>query len=409
MKKILLYALLLFTAACTSFDKNPYEGVLRTLNVRLVYPDAYAGYLRAGVAVRLSDRNTSNVYTARTDDAGAVEFRVVAGHYRLSVLDRPDAGAVFNGAVEQVDLASADAGLEVSLNYSKPGTVIIKEIYTGGCPQDPPSTGSYVYDKYVILHNNSFETQYLDGLCLSMVAPYNSKVQNNPWTSVDSSGNIVFRDYAAVPDCIWSFAGSGTDFPLAPGEDAVVAMNGAVDHTQTYSRSVDLNQTGFFVLYDQLLYPDMRSHPAPGDRIEPSHYLKVLKKTGTAGTKVYTISNNSPAVILFRAPEDFDLEAYLSDDRQSTVLNGSITYSKVPWDWIVDGVEVFDDTGATRFKRLRTDVDAGAVDFSALPQGHTLHRVLDETATAASGFEVYADTNNSSNDLYERETQSLRK
>ena len=29
-------------------------------------------------------------------------------------------------------------------------------------------------------------------------------------------------------------------------------------------------------------------------------------------------------------------------------------------------------------------------------------------ATAAAGFERYVDTNNSSNDFYERETQSLR-
>lgn len=53
-------------------------------------------------------------------------------------------------------------------------------------------------------------------------------------------------------------------------------------------------------------------------------------------------------------------------------------------------------------------VDAGYVGFSAKAQGHTLHRKLDEAATAAAGFERYVDTNNSSNDFYERETQSLR-
>ena len=58
-----------------------------------------------------------------------------------------------------------------------------------------------------------------------MVAPYNSNA-NNPWTSTDSSGNIVFRDYAAMPDCIWMFPGTGTDFPLEPGEEAVVAYYG---------------------------------------------------------------------------------------------------------------------------------------------------------------------------------------
>lgn len=408
MKKVLICFTLLCVAACTSFDRNPYGDAVRTLSVRLVYPDEYAEFLRAGVGVTLADRNSGNAYTAQTDAQGAVRFRVAAGHYKLSVLDMPDSRTVFNGSVVQLDLMRGDASLELPLKFSRPGTIIIKEIYTGGCPQDAPSTGSYVYDKYIILHNNSFETQYLDGLCLSMVAPYNSSAQNNPWTSTDASGNLVFSSFAAVPDAIWTFPGSGQDFPLEPGADAVVAMNGAVDHTKTYSLSVNLNRAGYFVLYDELLYPDERSHPTPGDQIEASHYLKVLKKTGTANTKVYTISNNSPAVILFRAPEDFDLEAYLADDSQSTTLNGSITYSKVPWEWIVDGVEVADDTSANKLKRLHTDVDAGAVDFAIKTQGHTLHRVLDEEATASAGFDRYVDTNNSSNDFYERESQSLR-
>lgn len=185
-----------------------------------------------------------------------------------------------------------------------------------------------------------------------------------------------------------------------------------VDHTQTYSQSVNLNRKGYFVLYDMVHYPGNKLHPTPvpGDQIDQAHYMKVLKKTGTNSAVVYVISQNSPAMILFRAPEEFDMDAYLADDLQSTVQNGSITYSKIPWDndWIVDGVEVCNMTEATKNKRLHTDVDAGYIGFSAKAQGHTLHRKLDEEATAAAGFERYVDTNNSSNDFYERETQSLR-
>lgn len=410
MKRVLCILSCLLLAACTSFDKNPYDGTLRALAVKVVYPEDYTHYLREGVTVKLSDRNTGNVYTALTDAQGVVGFCVAAGHYRLSVLDLPDDSAVFNGTVEQVDLASGDKEVDVALKFSRPGSVLIKEIYSGGCQQDPPATGTYADDKYIVLHNNSFETYYLDGLCLAMVAPYNSQ-GSNPWTSTDPSGNIVFRDYAAVPDCIWMFPGSGTDFPLEPGEDAVVAYYG-VDHTQTYSQSVNLNRKGYFVLYDMVHYPGNTLHPTPvpGDQIDGAHYMKVLKKTGTNTAVVYVISQNSPAVILFRAPEGFDMDAYLADDLQSTVQNGSILYSKIPWDddWIVDGVEVCNFSEATRNKRLHGDVDAGYVGFSAKAQGHTVHRKLDEDATAAAGFERYVDTNNSSNDFYERETQSLR-
>lgn len=264
MRKILCILSCLLVAGCTSFDRNPYDGALRELRVTAVYPEGYAGYLREGVAVKLSDRNTGNVYTALTDAQGHAGFRVAAGHYRLSVLDLPDDSAVFNGTIEQVDLVGEDKEVDVALKFSKPGTILIKEIYSGGCMQDPPATGTYADDKYIILHNNGFETYYLDGLCLAMVAPYNSQAAN-PWTSTDPSGNIVFRDYAAVPDCIWMFPGSGTDFPLQPGEDVVVAYHG-VDHTQTYSQSVNLNRKGCFVLYDMVYYPGQQvaPHACPG-------------------------------------------------------------------------------------------------------------------------------------------------
>lgn len=411
MKKLTIFLLMMLSAACTSFERDPYDGDVRRLEVVISYPEEYGQYLREGVEVTLSDRNSGNVYTALTDAAGKAEFRVTSGHYKLSVLDLPDDAAVFNGAIELVDLSSGDLDVTVPLAFSKPGTIIIKEIYSGGCPQDPPSTGTYTYDKYVILHNNSFETQYLDGLCFGMVAPYNSSAQNNPWTSTDASGNLVFSDFAAIPDCIWQFPGEGEDFPLAPGEDAVIAYHG-VDHTITYSQSVNLNREGYFVLYDLLLYPGTKTSPtpAPGDQIDEAHYMKVLKKTGKSGesgANTYVISNNSPAVIIFHAPEGFDLDGYLAT-KESEAQNGSLIYSKVPWEWIVDGVEVADNTGAARTKRLRPDVDAGAVGFSAMAQGHTIHRQLNETATESAGFEVYYDTNNSSNDFYERETQSLK-
>ena len=157
------------------------------------------------------------------------EFRVAAGHYRLSVLDLPDDSAVFNGTIEQVDLVGGDKDVDVALKFSKPGTILIKEIYSGRLHAGSAGDGDLCRRQIYRPAQQRFETYYLDGLCLAMVAPYNSNA-NNPWTSTDPSGNIVFRDYAAIPDCIWMFPGSGTDFPLEPGEDAVVAYG--VDHTQ---------------------------------------------------------------------------------------------------------------------------------------------------------------------------------
>ena len=113
MKKLFCILSCLLAAGCTSFEGNPYGDTLRSLSVQVVYPEEYASFLREGVPVKLTDRNSSNVYTALTDARGVAAFDVAAGHYRLSVLDRPDASSVFNGAVEQVDLAGADRNVSV--------------------------------------------------------------------------------------------------------------------------------------------------------------------------------------------------------------------------------------------------------------------------------------------------------
>ena len=62
---------------------------LRTLDVSLVYPADYAQYLREGVTVKLTDRNTSNVYTGLTDAQGRAGFCVAAGHYAFRYSTRP--------------------------------------------------------------------------------------------------------------------------------------------------------------------------------------------------------------------------------------------------------------------------------------------------------------------------------
>ena len=77
----------------------------------------------------------------------------------------------------------------------------------------------------------------------------------------------------------------------------------------------------------------------------------------------------------------------------------------VPCAWIMDGVEVFNGIGSK--KRLRTDIDAGSVQFSEAFQGHAVLRKVDREATEALGYEVLEDTNNSSNDFVEIEKHTL--
>ena len=393
--------LALFLAACTSLPETPYEEALLSLEVRITYPEAYADYCREGVEVAIEEVSSAGRYTAPTDAGGCARFRVTRGIYRVAVSD--NAGeAIFNGMTDRVRLTDGDLALTLPLSYSRPGNILIKEIYCGGCSR-APLEGTYQADRYVILHNNDNRTQYLDGLCFGIVAPSASGANNNWVTTVD--GELRFQEFAPVFECVWQFQGTGSDFPLAPGEDAVIAIRGAIDFTQDFSLSVDLNKPEYFATFSRLHFENEKLNLSPGDQIQPSHLLQVIKKTGVS--KAYSLSINSPAIIIFRPEEGFDFTAYLDNDDAcvATEPGGSAKCVKVPWAWILDGVEIFYSTNNR--KRLMTEIDAGAFPFSVTFQCHTIHRKLDETATAANGYPIYVDTNNSSVDFYERPTQSL--
>lgn len=392
--------------SCTSFDNaHPYDGDLATLEIASVYPADYASV--EGTEVKATEITNGNYYIAKTDDKGCATFRIPRGAYRITVAEQRGEN-IFNGTLEEVRLTSAGTEpvkLELPVFLSISGKIVIKEIYCGGCPQ-APHDGKLLNDQYVILHNNDSNTQYLDGLCFGTVTPGVATATNN-WVKPDSDGKLVFQEFAPIDECVWQFQGTGTDFPLAPGEDAVIAIRGAVDFTQDFPLSVNLNQPDYFATFSRLHFENEMLNLTPGDRIRPERILQVVKKTGIA--KAYGLGFSSPAVVIFRPEKGFDFTAYIADDSRcvATAPVGSAKCVKVPWEWILDGVEVFYTT--TNYKRLKTDVDAGAFPFLITYQGHTIHRKLDEKASAAAGYEIYVDTNNSSEDFEERETQSLHR
>lgn len=404
MKRILCI-LLLLTAGCASVEQdNPYEGRLSRLTVRAVYPDEFAAFRREGVPVLIRDVDRGNSYEAVTDAEGVAEILLTNGIYLIQTSDRSD-DDIFNGTADQVVMADRNVALDLPLLHSKAGRIIIKEIYCGGCMR-APQEGQYQFDKYVILHNNSSEIQYLDSLCFGALDPYNSQATNVWVTTDETTGATVFPDFVPIIQALWQFGGDGKSFPLAPGEDAVVCCCGAIDHTAQYPLSVNLNKPGYFVLYNSTYFPNTLYHPAPGDRITPDHYLNVVIKTGVANA--YPLSIFSPAVVIFQAQETTIQDFVRQADNVVQKPGSNLDYVvKVPTEWIVDGAEVFYGGSSSNKKRLSPAIDAGYVTQSDIYLGRTLHRRVDEAASEAAGYEVLADTNNSSADFYERSQQSL--
>lgn len=393
MRKIIYILTLVLAVSCTDIrTTDPYAGGLNLLKVTADWPDD--GFVRLGASVLVEDMNTGSRYSALTDDLGVAVFSLPDGLYRVNLSGR-NGSDVFNAAADKVVVSGADKVLQLNLAISKAGSVVIKEIYCGGCKK-LPEEGDYQADQYFILHNNHYETEYLDGLCFGTLSPYNS-------TSADPWGEI---DFLPIIQAIWQFPGDGNDFPLAPGEDAVICLRGAIDHAAQYPLSVNLNKPDYFVCYNTTYFPNTVYHPAPGDKISTERYVDVVVKTGKANA--YTLSNASPTLVIFRAVET-SIQDYVLVPENITPVPGSTVDNviKVPFDWVLDAVEVFDARSANNQKRLVSSLDAGYVLQTDIFLGRSLMRKTNEAASAASGYEVLEDTNNSLNDFYETEKQSL--
>ena len=399
MRKI-IYILSIVLAAVSCADirhVNPYKEGLHVLTVSPDWPES--GLERSGAEVRVEDMNTGSRYVSQTDADGKAAFSLPSGLYRVTLSGR-DGSNVFNASADKVVVSGEDFTLDLNLSISKAGSIVIKELYCGGCKK-LPLEGDYQADQYFILHNNDYQVQYLDGICLGTLSPYNS-TGANPWVS--EKGQLP--EFIPLIQAVWQFPGDGDDFPLQPGEDAVICLRGAIDHAAQYPLSVNLNRPDYFVCYNSTYFNNTAYHPAPGNLISQDRYLDVVIKTGKANA--YTMSLSSPAVVIFRA-EGITIQDYVLIPENVTPVPGSAVENvvKVPYEWVLDAMEVFDGRSVNNQKRLSASVDAGYVSLSDTFLGHTLIRRIDEEATAQAGYEILADTNNSLNDFYETEKQSL--
>lgn len=394
-------------AGCTvDFDKvRPYEKNLYTLEIGVTFQEGFSNTTSEGIEIKVENVDNGASYSAVTDDSGTARLNVVNGLYRVSTTAEIS-NEFFNGSADGIKVAGKNLSILLNLIHIRKGNIVIKEIYCGGCKK-LPYEGDYQSDKYIILHNNSGSVKYLDSLCIGSLSPYNSN-STNPWITKDpETGASVYRDFVPVIQAVLQIGGDGTTFPLGPGEDAVIALCGAIDHTAKYPLSVNLNNEDYFVCYNPLYFPNTSYHPTPGDKIREDHILKIVIKTGQANA--YTLSMSSPAVVIFRA-KGMSVEDFLLTDNAVIQVPGSSLDQVVcvPLDWVEDAVEVFDKRQSTNKKRIPPVLDAGFVEQSNVYLGHTLRRKVDQEESAKDGFEILVDTNNSSEDMYESEIQSLK-
>lgn len=438
MKKIFL--MLAAAAAMMAVACTPETPEAKTFDIKVSLEKNAAAYEVADITVGLRDLNGGSSYEAKTDETGTATFTVLAGLYEASCSFKTAADGelfVYNGVNSNISVTAAGGvDFKLQLVESKSNQIIVKEIYSGGCKKDDGK--NFQYDSYIILYNNSDTPADASDICFAFTMPMNSNGASD-WL-VD--GKLSYENsYIPAGYGMWWFE---TDVIIEPYSQIVVATRGAVNHTATYSNSVDLSNAAYYVMYDpESGYTNASYYPAPSEAIPTSHYLKAYSYgTGNA----WPMSVGSAAFFIFNM-DDVKTFAQTEANLDYTMKTSSVLGPcvKIPLDNVVDAVEIFAiGQESKNAKRFPASVDAGYI-YHTTANGYTVYRNVDKEATEAlegnksklvynyslgtesidqttdpSGIDaeasiangaviIYKDTNNSTNDFHLRSVASLKK
>ncbi|MDR1227345.1 MAG: DUF4876 domain-containing protein [Prevotellaceae bacterium] len=445
----------LLALAMTACEQDDDLKPVKTYDVtlQLGYPAGFAPV--AGVPVTLKNTITGVVDSKSADADGLVTFTVIAGLYEATASEeRSDTlyRYLLNGAnshIEVTDAGTNSAPVPLTLtlqavpkpaegDVSPHGKLIIKELYIGGCQKNDGS-GAFIMDPYIVIYNNSTQPATINNLAVGGLFPSNAHGSNYFY----SNGQLTYANEGWLPAHfgVWQIHQNDT---LLPGEQIVVAINGAIDHTVIYSNSVNLANADYYVCYDVEKWNNANYYPAPSELIPTSHYLTAYKFPGATGN-AWILSAIDPAAIIFTPGDGVTLSEFANVPENLVYhsANGAANSQvglKVPTEWVLDGIEVYQAGNANNQKRLTPSVDVGYIEFTN-NRGHTLYRNVDRAATEAiianagklvysyslgvdgstdpSGIDaeasirngahiIYKETNNTTNDFHQRSRASLR-
>lgn len=431
MKKILSFfaiAALFMGVACT-----PKEDPIKLVDVNIQLECDGQALAISGVNVVVNETSGTASYNAETDAAGVASFKLPVGIYNAAASTKSYADGiqyVYNGAITYFAASEEQGVSSINMTMTKVASqqIIIKELYTTGCPADEEGK-SYNDDNYVILYNNSDADVDATDIVFGFLAPYNAHGTNKYY--VDDK--LLYEDQGWIPayGAIWWFTAPVT---IPAYSQIVVAQFAAIDHTQTYSKSVDLSKPEYYWMSNIDLAAYTNKKYAASENIPASHYLTAAPYTqGNA----WAVSNMCPAFFIGK------MAAAEAKAISEDVANYDLTLGekpafyvvKFPQANVVDAVDVWSEANVAKSSpRFPAAINTGHVALTN-KLGYTVYRNVDKAATEAlpenagllvtgyaddpSGIDaeasikagahiIYSDTNNSETDFHIRKVSSLK-
>ena len=424
----------LFVAGCS-------EKVVPPVAISIQLQDeAGEAFAVADVPVQLTDGFGSVTLEGKTSANGVASFSVTPGTYVASTTYVTAAAGIRMTYTGESFITVADATTNtftLKLQEVAVRQLVIKEVYSTGCPKDP--SGKYSDDAYIILYNNSDVEADASDIVFGMLFPYNAHGNNKYY---DESGKLIYEnaDWIPAASALWSFS---SEVKIAPYSQVVVALFGAIDHTKTQAASVDLSNSAYYWMAKNDQFKANKYQVADG--FPTSHYMTC--KPFNSGT-AWLFSNTAPSLFIGNMPKaEAEALATNVEGYDTTQGTGPVNQAvKFPKDKVLGCVDVF-RASAVSTSQLRFPAALNS-DYVTLTDGlgYSVYRNVDKEATEAlpenegklvynysmgtadveggstdkSGIDaeasiangahiIYVQTNNSKNDFHQRKQASLKK
>lgn len=407
MKKYLIISILaLAMVSCDSFtdiyDAEKIEPI--TVNVELDISVENLATLQ-NLTLKM-DNYEEAVHYEKEFSGNVVQMpNIIPGIYTINItgtaLDIAGNEYYVNGSEVNKALLENDQSLSLLVQGLKVSPLVFKEIYYAGCRT--PLGAVYFRDQFYELYNNSSSVIYLDGLYFANLTPGRASTTLPVWPEAD--GNKY-----AYAERVWRFPGTGTDYPLQPGESCVLAQFAANHQLDQYNPASPVNTSiaEFEFNMDNASFPDQ-----PAMDMEHVFYNGKAEK-GT--TKQYLTSVFGGAYVIFQVPEGETWDPVGDKSMSTTDLSTTknTLYAKIPIKYVLDAVEAVDNESKMSAKRVPGVLDAGITWVGATYCGLGVCRKIstddDGNPILRNGLSyIYQDTNNSTDDFERGVVPELRR
>lgn len=310
---------------------------------------------------------------------------IIPGIYTITVSSEVAANGYtynFNGNLVNTVITQNGSNYTVPVAASKSGSIIFKEIYF--CGSKTPTGGSYFRDQYYEIYNNGNQVQYLDGLCIGNLNP-NTATANMPVWNVENPENYIYFS------TIWQIPGTGTSYPIQPGESIIIAQMADNHQKPTLNPACPVN----------LLSAEFETFVNSTSLIMDNPAVNMRMAFWPSPTPQWLVTVFGGAYAIFFPKQTIDPAAFV------TPVGSTVKAYKIPIDDILDAVELVNDETKVMLKRVPGVLDAGASFVGGTYLSKSVARKVKEVHP--DGRNIYKDSNNSSEDFEVTTTPVIRR